>query len=85
MPTISLSSVVTSHPCLGWVAQNEVLFGVPVEGWYQEVLNSDSEHYGGSNIGSHPGRNAEPVPAQGRPFSIAVNMPPLGAAVFKRM
>ena len=65
------------------VPRNDYRVGVPREGWYQEILNSDSEHYGGTNIGSHPGRNAEAIPAQGRPFSISVNMPPLGAAIFK--
>ncbi len=67
------------------VPRDDYRIGVPREGWYQEILNSDSEHYGGTNCGSHPGRNAEPIPAQGRPFSISVNMPPLGAAIFKPM
>jgi 1,4-alpha-glucan branching enzyme len=57
--------------------------GVPREGWYAEVLNTDSEHYGGSNQGNFPGRKAEPIPAQGRPHSIAVTMPPLGVVIFK--
>lgn len=67
------------------IPRNDYRIGVPRGGWYQEVLNSDSEHYGGSNIGSHPGRTAEKIEAQGRPYSISVNMPPLGAAIFKPM
>ncbi len=57
--------------------------GVPREGWYQEILNTDSAHYGGTNVGSHPGRQSEPIVAQSRPHSISVNMPPLGVAIFK--
>jgi 1,4-alpha-glucan branching enzyme len=57
--------------------------GVPQAGWYQEILNTDSEHYGGTNVGSHPGRQSEPIVAQARPHSISVNMPPLGVVIFK--
>ena len=57
--------------------------GVPHEMWFREIFNSDSEHYGGSNVGSFPGAGAEPIEWHGRPWSINVNLPPLGLAVFK--
>ena len=57
--------------------------GVPQAGWYQEVFNSDSRHYGGSNVGNFPGRQAEPPGAQARPYSLAVTLPPLATVVFK--
>jgi 1,4-alpha-glucan branching enzyme len=59
--------------------------GVPQKGWYQEVFNSDSEYYGGSNVGNFPGYEADNIKAQGREHSIPVNLPPLGIAVFKPM
>ena len=58
--------------------------GVPSLGWYEEIFNTDSELYGGGNVGNHPGRNAEPIPAHGRDFSIDITLPPLSVTVFKR-
>jgi 1,4-alpha-glucan branching enzyme len=58
--------------------------GVPQPGWYQEVLNSDSEHYGGSNVGNGLGGvMAEPTPAQGRPYSLRTTLPPLATIILK--
>ncbi|RMD70276.1 MAG: 1,4-alpha-glucan branching protein GlgB [Gammaproteobacteria bacterium] len=57
--------------------------GVPRGGWWQEVLNSDAACYGGSNIGNFGGREAEAIPAHGRPFSLSLNLPPLGVLFFK--
>jgi 1,4-alpha-glucan branching enzyme len=57
--------------------------GAPELCWYQEVFNSDSVHYGGSNLGNFPGRMAENVASHGRPASIELTLPPLGAVVFK--
>jgi 1,4-alpha-glucan branching enzyme len=57
--------------------------GVPESGWYAEIFNSDSVHYGGSNLGNFPGRMAEPLAWHERPFSIEVVLPPLAAVVFK--
>ena len=56
--------------------------GVPAGGTWQEVLNTDSEHYGGSNVGTPLGAaTAEAVPSHGRAFSLLLNVPPL-ATVF---
>jgi len=57
--------------------------GVPHGGWYREIFNSDSEYYGGGNVGSHPGVEAEEIEAQGRPFSLSIDLPPLGVTIFK--
>lgn len=57
--------------------------GVPHAGWYQEIFNSDSLHYAGSNMGNFPGVEAEGVSSHGRPATIEVTLPPLGAVVFK--
>ena len=57
--------------------------GVPAGGWYQEIFNSDSEHYDGSNVGNYPGVAAEPTAWNGRPHSIRITLPPLAAVIFK--
>jgi 1,4-alpha-glucan branching enzyme len=51
--------------------------GVPVPGKYVEIINSDSEMYGGSNIGNLGGQVAEEVASHGRDHSLKLNIPPL--------
>jgi len=58
--------------------------GVPEPGWYAERLNSDSEAYGGSNMGNHGGVQAEPTPWQGFDWSIQLIIPPLACMIFQR-
>jgi 1,4-alpha-glucan branching enzyme len=57
--------------------------GVPELCWYDEVMNSDSTYYGGSNLGNGHGLMAEPLPWDGRPFSVPITMPPLGVVMLK--
>ena len=57
--------------------------GVPESCWYEEVFNSDSQYYAGSNLGNHPGRQAEARDWHTRPYSIEVALPPLATVVFK--
>jgi 1,4-alpha-glucan branching enzyme len=57
--------------------------GVPFEGVWAEVLNTDSSAYGGSNHGNVGGVQAAPVPSHGRPFSLNLTLPPLGALLLK--
>lgn len=57
--------------------------GVPKGGFWKELLNSDAEIYGGSGKGNAGGINADPVPAQGRDFSLSLTLPPLGILFFK--
>ncbi|HEX3444485.1 MAG TPA: 1,4-alpha-glucan branching protein GlgB [Chthoniobacterales bacterium] len=58
--------------------------GVPGEGWYEEVINTDAESYGGGNIGNYGGMHADAIPWQGRSHSISVVLPPLAVVAFKR-
>jgi 1,4-alpha-glucan branching enzyme len=56
--------------------------GVPHGGRYREVLNSDSEFYGGSNVGNGCGDLwAEEQEWMGRPYSLALTLPPLAGIV----
>jgi 1,4-alpha-glucan branching enzyme len=52
--------------------------GLPRSGRWREALNTDSEFYCGSNVGSVGGVEAEPPPWHGQPFSAEVTLPPLG-------
>ncbi|MEM9185150.1 MAG: 1,4-alpha-glucan branching protein GlgB [Planctomycetota bacterium] len=57
--------------------------GVPEACWYEEVSNSDSTYFGGSDVGNAGGLQAMPAESHGRPASIEVTLPPLGAVVLK--
>jgi 1,4-alpha-glucan branching enzyme len=59
-------------------------FGVPEEGFYEEILNTDSELFGGSNLGNGGLVSTRPIPMHGREFSIAVTLPPLAVVAFRR-
>jgi 1,4-alpha-glucan branching enzyme len=58
--------------------------GVPAGGWYREVLNSDAESYGGSNMGNAGGVMTEPIAAHGYDQSLSLIVPPLGFLLLKR-
>jgi 1,4-alpha-glucan branching enzyme len=58
-------------------------FGVPEEGFYEEILNTDSELFGGSNIGNGGLVASEPVPNHGRPFSVNITLPPSAVVAFR--
>jgi len=57
--------------------------GVPAPGVYRELLNSDAEIYGGTNVGNAGAVETEAVPAHGYPQSLRLVLPPLGALYLK--
>jgi 1,4-alpha-glucan branching enzyme len=59
-------------------------FGVPEEGFYEEILNTDSELFGGSNMGNGGCVSSRPIPKHNRPNSIAVTLPPLSVVAFRK-
>ncbi len=65
------------------VPKMEYRIGVPVEGFYREILNSDSSSFGGSNIGLEGGIHSDRIEYHGRPFSINLTIPPLGMLILK--
>ncbi len=58
--------------------------GVPYEGMWSEVLNSNAEVYGGTDEGNFGGRQSEEIPTHGYPNSVLLTLPPLGMVVLKR-
>jgi 1,4-alpha-glucan branching enzyme len=57
--------------------------GVPEPGHYAELLNSDSSHYGGGNVGNNGGVDAEPIEWHGYRQSIGMTVPPLAVVILK--
>ncbi|MFI5303347.1 MAG: 1,4-alpha-glucan branching protein GlgB [Nitrospiria bacterium] len=57
--------------------------GVPRDGYWREILNSDGAVYGGGNMGNFGGMESSPIALQGREHSISVTLPPLSILYFK--
>jgi 1,4-alpha-glucan branching enzyme len=57
--------------------------GVPRGGGYRELLNSDSEIYGGSNVGNGGWVEAVEEPSHGFTHSMSLTLPPLGFLLLK--
>ena len=60
--------------------------GVPRPGGYHERINTDSQHYGGSNVGTPLGvAQAQASPSHGRDWSVLLNLPPLATVMLEWM
>jgi 1,4-alpha-glucan branching enzyme len=57
--------------------------GVPAAGAYIELLNSDAQIYGGSNLGNAGVVFSEPIASHGYADSLRLNLPPLGFLLLK--
>ena len=57
--------------------------GVPDPGVYREILNGDSELWGGSNMGNGGYAGSEPVSYNGHYHSLSITLPPLAVVVFE--
>jgi 1,4-alpha-glucan branching enzyme len=65
------------------IARHNYRVGVPRGGYWREILNSDSQAYGGADFGNLGGTDAQDVPSHGRAHSLNLIVPPLGAVFFK--
>jgi 1,4-alpha-glucan branching enzyme len=65
------------------VPRTNVVVGVPHDGLWREILNSDATNYGGSGWGNLGGVRAAPVPSNGRPHSVTLTLPPLSVIVLR--
>jgi 1,4-alpha-glucan branching enzyme len=59
------------------VPRHDYRVGLPAAGNWDEVLNTDSELYGGSNVGNLGMITAEEITWDGQPASARVTLPPL--------
>jgi 1,4-alpha-glucan branching enzyme len=57
--------------------------GAPVAGFYEEILNTDSEYFGGGNVGNGGLVSTEPIAHHGREQSLLLTLPPLGVIVLR--
>ncbi len=57
--------------------------GVPKGGLYRELFNTDSELFGGANVGNAGAVMADEIAFHGRPASLNVTIPPLAVVAFK--
>jgi 1,4-alpha-glucan branching enzyme len=58
--------------------------GLPAAGTWQEVLNTDGEHYFGSGVGNMGAVEAVEEEWHGRPASATLRLPPLGTVWLRR-
>ena len=57
--------------------------GVPVDGFYEEIFNTDASQYGGSNLGNMGGKSTDLYNIHGYENSIDLCLPPLSVLVLK--
>jgi 1,4-alpha-glucan branching enzyme len=65
------------------VPRDNYRIGLPDSGSYIEVLNSDSELFGGSNLGNQGRVVSENYAWMNQPYSAQLTLPPLGVTVLK--
>ena len=59
--------------------------GVPEEGVYKEVFNTDDKRFGGSGIGNKGDLVSDEKPMHGFDNSISFTIPPMSVMFFKRV
>lgn len=57
--------------------------GLPLEGRYREVFNSDLEIYGGAGFTNKNIISAEKIAFHGKPYSTQITIPPFGFSVYR--
>jgi 1,4-alpha-glucan branching enzyme len=74
-----ITFVVNATP----VVHHNYRLGVPEAGFWREIINTDGETYGGSNVGNYGGVQSEDREWMGRQHSILIHLPPLATVAFK--
>ncbi len=74
-----IAFVVNATP----IVHHNYRLGVPESGFYREIINTDSETYGGSNVGNYGGVRSENIPWMAREHSVVIHLPPLATVAFK--
>ena len=65
------------------VPRHNYRIGVNVAGTYEEILNTDSMYYQGSNVGNFGYVTTEEIESHGRENSISISIPPLATVYLK--
>ena len=74
---IAVAINFAGHPHYDWG------LGLPFDGEWQEILNTDAADFGGSGVGNFGTVRANQPGLNGQPHSARVNLPPLGAIWLK--
>jgi 1,4-alpha-glucan branching enzyme len=65
------------------VPRNGYRVGVSYPGKYRELVNTDSQYFGGSNLGNSGEIEAENMPFHHHPYSLSLTLPPLAVLYLK--
>ena len=65
------------------VVRENYSIGVPEEGEYQEIFNSDNNEWGGSGVSNQDTLTTSQVPSHGRDHSLSLTLPPLGVTILQ--
>nr|WP_314265784.1 1,4-alpha-glucan branching protein GlgB [uncultured Moellerella sp.] len=65
------------------VVHHHYVIGVNKSGFYQEILNSDSAFYNGSNVGNLGETETIESAFHGKPYSLTLTLPPLATLYLK--
>jgi 1,4-alpha-glucan branching enzyme len=77
------SSIILAVSNMTPVTRIDYRIGVPKNGLWHEIFNSDAEIYGGGNMGNGGSLHTEDITAHGRPVSLALILPPLSTLLFR--
>ncbi len=66
-------------------ARENFRMGVPEWGYYQDIFNSDDEHFGGSGVVNTGKLKTQDEPWNGQEQSLVVRVPPLGGMILKKV
>ncbi len=66
------------------VSRHNYRLGVPSEGFWKEIINSDAELYGGSGEGNFGGVEATSMASCGQSASLLITLPPLAMVAFRK-
>lgn len=67
------------------VVRTDYRVGVPKPGVWREVVNTNSEYYGGSGMGNDGSRQTDRISADGHDHSLSLTLPPFSTLIFKWM
>ncbi|HEY8364199.1 MAG TPA: alpha amylase C-terminal domain-containing protein [Haloplasmataceae bacterium] len=65
------------------IIYHDYQIGVPKDGFYEEIFNSDRQYYGGYNQYNMKLLKTNPTPSHGYEQHISITIPPLGFSIFK--
>ncbi|SDS08879.1 1,4-alpha-glucan branching enzyme [Halopseudomonas sabulinigri] len=75
-------ALLVVHNCTP-LPREDYRIGVPREGAWEVLLNSDAENFCGSGAGSSGELQSEPTAAHGKAQSLVLSLPPLGTLVLR--